>query len=215
MTADMVRQQAEPAVSQETTQPGWWQRLWRRLMPPVDAEVVLAQLNRQLSVLEEARAELEVGWVQGGWWTVSSRDGSPRLIDGYAAAGGIPAHVDGACLVGALVRAGGPDAGRAVDAVYDALWASRGQPDLPGPRPVPSPDVRVARVRTLTKWNDQAERTQADVLALVDQAISATIVDLMSAPRPPQLVDAARYFRSADGSVPATIGPWAGHPDVR
>jgi len=180
----MVRRRAEPAVSHEATPPGWWRRLRRRLMPPPDAELVLAQLDRQLAVLEEARAELEAGWVQGGWWAVSSADGSLRLVTGAAAAGGTPAHVDGACLVGALVRAGGPDAGRAVDAVYDALWASRGQPDLPGPRPVPSPDVRLARVRTLTRWNDQAHRTQAEVLGLVDQAISATVIDLMTAPRP-------------------------------
>lgn len=72
-------------------------------------------------------------------------------------------------------------------AVYDALWASRGQPGTPrtgGLPPVPPPDVRLARVRALTQWNDQAGRTQAEVVALVDQAISATIMDLMSAPQP-------------------------------
>ena len=167
--------------------------MWQRLMPPPIAELVLAQLNGQLAVLAEARAELEAGWVQGGWWTVSSSDGSPRLVTGYPAAGGRPGHVDGVCLVGALVRAGSrlPDArsdvGRAVDAVYDALWASRGQPgaSLPGElTPVPPPEVRLARVRTLTQWNDRAERTGAEVLAVVDRAISATIMDLMAAPRP-------------------------------
>jgi len=162
-------------------------------MPPPSAELVLAQLNRQLEVLEGARTELEVGWVQGGWWAVSSSDGSLRLVNGYATAGGNPDHVDGVCLVGALVRAGSrlPDAasdvGRAVDAVYDALWASRGQPDAPrtgGLPPVPPPEIRLARVRILTQWNDQAERTRADVLETVDCAISATIMSLMSAPRP-------------------------------
>ena len=159
----------------EASAPGWWQRIWRRLMPPPSAELILAQLNRQLAVLEGARAELENGWVQGGWWSASPDDGS-------AAPSG-PAHVDGVCLVGALLRAG-TDAGRAVDAVYDALWSSRGQPDPPGLAPVPSPAVRQARVRTLTQWNDQTGRTQAEVLAVVDQAISATIMALMSAPRP-------------------------------
>ena len=168
--------------------PGWWQRVWRRLMPPLSAELVLDQLNRQLTVLEGARAELEGGWVQGGWWSVTSADGNQRLVTGYAAAsGGSPAHVYGSCLVGALARAG-PDVGRAVDAVYDALWASRGQASQPRPGglpPVPSPEVRLARVRTLTQWNDQAGRTREEVLAMLDQAISATIMDLMSAPRPP------------------------------
>jgi hypothetical protein len=175
--------------------PGWWQRVWRRLMPPLSAELVLDQLNRQLAVLEGARAELEVGWVQGGWWSVTSADGNQRLVTGYAAAGGgSPDHVDGSCLVGALARVGSPsDVGRAVDAVYDTLWASRDQPGAPrdgGLPPVPAPEVRLARVRTLTQWNDQAGRTQEEVLTVVDRAISATIMDLVSAPRPPAPADA-------------------------
>jgi hypothetical protein len=175
--------------------PGWWQRVWRRLMPPPSAELVLDQLNRQLAILEGARSELEVGWVQGGWWSVTSADGNQRLVTGYAAAGGgSPDHVDGSCLVGALARAGSPsDAGRAVDAVYDALWASRDQPGAArdgGLPPVPAPGVRLARVRTLTRWNDQAGRTQEEVLTVVDRAISATIMDLMAAPRPPAPADA-------------------------
>jgi hypothetical protein len=36
----------------------------------------------------------------------------------------------------------------------------------------------------LTRWNDRAGRTQEEVLAVVDRAISATIMDLMAAPRP-------------------------------
>jgi hypothetical protein len=188
MKTDMVRHAgSEPAVSHEVTtepsEPGWWRRVWRRLMPPPSAELILAQLNGQLAVLEGARAELEAGWVQGGWWSVTSANGEPRLVTGDA--GGSPAHVDGACLVGALAR-GGPYAGRAVDAVYAALWASRGQPAPAGLPPVPAPEVRQARVRTLTQWNDQAERTHEEVLALVDRAISATIMDLMAAPRPAQ-----------------------------
>jgi len=183
-----------------------WRRVWQRLMPPADAELVVDQLNRQLAVLEGARAELEAGWVQGGWWATSSKDGSTRLATGYAAAGGHPDRVDGACLVGAIARAGQAvagsdvarsDIGRAIDAVYDALWASRGQPDarLPGRlAPVPAPDVRLARVRTLTQWNDRAGRSHAEVLAVLDRAISATIMDLMSVPAqagpagPPQSV---------------------------
>jgi hypothetical protein len=168
--------------------------MWRRAMPGPDAKLILAQLNGQLAVLEGARAELEAGWIQGSWWTVSSGDGTPRAVTGFAAAaGGSPGDGDGACLVGALVRAGSgrsdasSDIGRAVDAVYDALWASRGQPGVRlagGLPPVPPPDIRLARVRTLTQWNDRAGRTPADVLAVVDRAISATIMDMMSVPRP-------------------------------
>ncbi len=177
-------------------------------MPAPSAELVLGQLNRQLTVLEGARSELEAGWVQGGWWTVSSSDGSPRLVAGFATAGGSPDHVDGVCLVGALVRAGSqlpdarPDVGRAVDAVYEALWARRGQPGAPLPGglpPVPPSEVRLARVRTLTQWNDRAERTRAEVLAVVDRAISAAIMDLMS----------------ASPSVPAPADPVGAAPGTR
>ena len=170
--------------------PSWWRRIRRRLMPPPSAELILAQLSGQLAVLEGARAELEAGWVQGAWWSVTSADGDRQPVTGDA--GGSPAHIDGACLVGALAR-GGPYAGRAVDAVYDALWASRGQAAQYAPGglpPVPAPEIRLARVRMLTGWNDQAERTQEEVLAVVDQAISATIMDLMSAPRSPAPAEA-------------------------
>jgi hypothetical protein len=195
MTTDMVRRAGtELAVSREVTtepgQPGWWRRVRRRLMPPPSAELILAQLNGQLAVLEGARAELGTGWVQGAWWSVTSADDDRRPVTGGA--GGRPAHIDGACLVGALAR-GGPYAGQAVDAVYDALWASRGQAPQATPGrlpPVPAPEVRLARVRMLTRWNDQAGRTQEEVLAVVDRAISATIMDLMSAPRPPAPADA-------------------------
>jgi hypothetical protein len=193
----MVRP-AGPVTSREAGEaaraPAWWRRLRLRLMAPPDAELVLAQLNGQLAVLEGARAELEAGWVQGGWWAVTSADDSQRLVTGDS--GGSPVHVDGSCLVGALARAGSSsDVGRAVDAVYDALWASRGQPSPPrdgGLPPVPSPEVRLARVRTLTQWNDRAGRTREEVLAMVDRAISATIMDLMSAPRPPQSAQPAQ-----------------------
>jgi hypothetical protein len=186
------REAAAPAArdGDGARRPGWRRRVWQWLMPGPDAELAAARLNRQLAVLEGARAELEAGWVQGGWWTVSLGDGSPRLVTGYAAAGGHPDRVDGVCLVGALVRAGSQlsDAashvGRAVDAVHDALWVSWGHPGAPLPCAMPAPDVRRARVRTLTRWNDQPERTPAEVLAVVDRAISATIMDLMSVPRP-------------------------------
>ena len=162
------------------------------MLPPEAIPDQHDELNQQLAVLEGARAELEAGWVQGSWWAVTAGEG--------------PDHVDGVCLVGALVRAGtgtgtghstgsnngtgsnsesseNAATGRAVDAVYDALWASRGQP-APARQLVPSPQVRLARVRMLTQWNDRPERTKAEVTTVVDRAISATILALMATPPP-------------------------------
>jgi hypothetical protein len=208
---------ARPMVSREAApvgrdgdgarKPGWCRRMWQWLMPgpDADAELVLDRLNRQLAVLEGARAELKAGWVQGGWWTVGLSDGTPRVVTGYAAAGGHPDRVDGVCLVGALVRAGSrlPDAashvGRAVDAVHEALWVSWGHPGAPRPCGLSAPEVRRARVRTLTQWNDQPERPAAEVLAVVDRAISATIMDLMSVPRPARAEPASAALTSRTG----------------
>src|SRR5215471_21535298 len=53
---------AGPVTSREPGEvaraPAWWRRVWRRLMPPPSAELILDQLNGQLAVLEGARAEL-------------------------------------------------------------------------------------------------------------------------------------------------------------
>lgn len=214
----MPRAGARPMVSGEAAapagrgadgiaRPGRWRRVWQWLMPGPDADAELAadRLNRQLAVLEGARAELEAGWVQGGWWTVGLGEGTPRLVTGYAAAGGHPDRVDGVCLVGALVRAGAqlPDAashvGRAVDAVHQALWVSWGHPGAPRLCGLSAPEVRRARVRTLTQWNDQPERTAAEILAVVDRAISATIMGLMSVPRPARAEPAGPALTARSG----------------
>jgi len=44
-----------PEVGDVARAPAWWRRVWRRLMPPPSAELILAQLNGQLAVLEAAR----------------------------------------------------------------------------------------------------------------------------------------------------------------
>jgi len=76
---------------------------------------------------------------------------------------------------------------RAIDAVYDALWESRGQPAAhagPGLPPLPSPQVRLAQVQTLTRWNDAEGRTGDEVLAVLDRAISHTMLSLAAMPAP-------------------------------
>ncbi len=151
----------------------------------------LAHLERVLGVLEAARAQLAAGWVQGGWWSVPV-DGAETLRTGLAAATEpVPEEVSGVCLVGALIRAdaqtrpGAADsvAGAAIDGAYEAMWEVRGQATN-GPSLATAPQVRLARVQALTRWNDQPGRTQDEVLAVLDRAITATIMRLMSLPRP-------------------------------
>ena len=145
------------------------------------------RLERLLALLDAARDELTAGWVQDGWWSVPRADGRQALVSGLAAGVSGPEPVSAVCLVGALVRAAsaqGPDVevGLAITAVYDALWESRGQP--PGPWVVPSPQARLAQVQVLTRWNDATGRTGEEVLAVLDRAISRTMLSLAAIPAP-------------------------------
>ena len=54
----------------------------------------------------------------------------------------------------------------------------------PGPWPVPSPQVRLAQVQVLTRWNDAEGRTSEEVLAVLDRAISRTMLSLAAIPAP-------------------------------
>ncbi len=171
----------------------WWQRL-RRLLSPQQPphELQHAVLERMLDLLESARAELSAGWVQGGWWTTPAGGGRQALVRGLADGSSNPHAVGAVCLVGALIRAGsrqGKDAevGRAIDAVYDALWESRGQPAATpgrGPTMVSSPQVRLAKVQWLTRWNDAPGRTTEEVLDILDRALAGAVQNLAILPAP-------------------------------
>ena len=144
----------------------WWRRLPALVAPP-PLEVQHACLEQVRALLEAAHTELSAGWVQGGWW--SSDGGRHTVRNGLAAGASAGGPVSAACLVGALIRAGsGPggdsETGRAIDAVYDALWESQGQPGHDARTRSADgvfPPVRQARVQALTRWNDARGRTAA------------------------------------------------------
>lgn len=172
------------------------ERPWRRRLHALGArrqsllEIQHAVLERVLALLEAARADLSAGWAQDGWWATPAVGGQHILATGLAAGGSAPHNADAVCLVGALIQAGaaqGRDAevGRAIDAVYDALWESRGQPaTAAGLLSVSAPQVRLARTQALTRWNDAQGRTSDEVLAILDRAIARVIQTLAALPAP-------------------------------
>lgn len=179
---------------------------WRRLSSPQGlrqqaGELEHAALERVLALLEAARADLSAGWVQGSWWARPAADGRQILVTGLASGPSVPAAAQATCLVSALVRAGAAqggdsEVGRAIDAVYDALWESRNQPvGTPGQSSllrVSSPQVRQAKVQALTRWNDAQGRTAGDVLAMLDRAIARVIQNLAATPAPAMTAQPAR-----------------------
>ena len=184
-----------PADTQQRRVPAvntpWWRRLnvrgaSRQSLP----EIQHAVLERLLALLEAARADVSAGWVQEGWWATPAHSGQQILTTGLAAGASIPGNADAVCLVGALIRAGraqGGDSefGRAIDAVYDAVWESRGEPvTATGMLTVPAPHVRQARTQALTRWNDAQGRTSGEVIEVVDLAIARVIQTLAALPSP-------------------------------
>jgi hypothetical protein len=120
-----------------------------------------------------ARDLVRTGWLQGAWAAYPAEEGGTRLVvSSRDLAPGLDEPV-GLCLVGALVSAGGgPAAAREqpVQRALDLTWhALHGDPAAPV-RWCPSPPERAAHVRQLTRWNDAAGRTAADVVALLDSA---------------------------------------------
>ena len=151
----------------------------RRLVADPHAEEArrgrLQRLGEVCAVLDDARAIVERGWVQGRWVAQERHD--------------IPAR---ACVVGAVVQATRQrqpgatvfQAGLAIDVLWDAWQETRGVAG-PGVAGWAAPDeLRAARVRDLARWNDETGRTHTEVLNLFDLATSRAIMVAMAEPAP-------------------------------
>jgi len=133
----------------------------------------LAELHHLRAIVGEAAALVETGWVRDAWATYTDESGRRRVATTLTAHQADGRPVVAACLVGAVVHAGGgfgavrtQPVQRALDLVWHAL---RRSPDEPV-RWCPAPEVRGAHVRDLTAWNDDRGRTQAQAAALLRRA---------------------------------------------
>jgi hypothetical protein len=134
--------------------------------------VRLAELDSIRHVLGAVEERLTSGWTQGRWRSS-----------------------DGLCLVGAIrLVARGQLCARALDLV----WHAR-HDDLVDVGWVPPPEVRLARVRDLTHWNDAPERTLEDVLALLEAADRCATAEM-------------ERLRARHGLAVGARGPVPGHP---
>lgn len=144
----------------------------RRLRRQDALSARLAELNAIGSLLAGATAIVERGWVQRAWFTVSTPDG-PRALHGFDLRQASSRPVTGACLVGAVVHAGGgPGAARTqpVQRALDLTWHTlREDPHRPV-RWSPGPYARGMQVLDLTHWNDAPTRTRDEVVDLLAAA---------------------------------------------
>jgi hypothetical protein len=130
----------------------------------------LGELHRLGGLLADAVDVVERGWVQHAWFRYRDEVGRTRLATAYDLHLMAGRPVVGACLVGAVVEAGGgvPAAGsqivsRALDLTWHVLREDPGR----RVRWCPSPAERAVQVRDLTSWNDARDRRAGDVADLL------------------------------------------------
>jgi hypothetical protein len=136
----------------------------------------LAQLHATRTLLEQAIEIVLDGWVQGAWFAVEM-GGRTRAVTGPEIRLTTDHPVTGACLVGAVVQAGGGPAAvrsqrvqRSLDLVWHSLREDAGRPV----RWCPGPPVRAMHVLDLTFWNDAPERTRGEVVELLRSSVLTT-----------------------------------------
>jgi hypothetical protein len=138
----------------------------------------LAELHAIRGLLAQAQDVVGSGWVQGAWFAVDTGAGT-RTVTAYDVGLAVDRPVVGACLVGAVVQAGGgPAAVRSqlVQRTLDLAWHTlREDPSRPV-RWCPGPRMRSLQVLELTHWNDAPGRTREEVLGLLEAArVSADV----------------------------------------
>jgi len=130
----------------------------------------LAELADLQRLLTAAREVVEHGWVQHAWFSYVDERGRTRQASSAAAAEVVGRPLVGACLVGAVVyAAGGPHAVHAqpVQRALDLVWHALASEEDSAVLWCPAPDVRVGRVRDLTRWNDAPGRSSTEVAGLL------------------------------------------------
>jgi hypothetical protein len=159
---------------------GWRaRRRARRLLAEQDRiGAQLAELIQIRDLVAAARAVVAAGWVQDAWFVSHDAQGKPRAVDFMAARrmGRVP--VDRACLVGAILHAGGGVASadtQLVQRTFDLTWHTMHRGAADPVRWCPAPPVRAQQLRDLVRWNDRPCRTAADVEALLHSVEQAAM----------------------------------------
>lgn len=130
----------------------------------------LAELHHIRALVAGARSVVGSGWVQHGWFAYRDAQSEQRTVTAMTLKQLGDRPVTGACLVGAIVQAGGGLAAvrsqpvqRALDLTWHTLHGNEHEPV----HWCPAPPVRAAHVQDLTRWNDQPHRTSAEVVSLL------------------------------------------------
>jgi hypothetical protein len=150
-------------------------RLRRALRDQDRRSAKLAELHRIDALLAEATHLVEKGWMQHGWFAYVAPSGERRIVTGCTpriTRTVSPDQVVSACLVGAIVNAGGgPSQVRSqlVQRTIDLTWHASFRGAHEPVRWCPSPVERAGHVMDLVRWNDRPERTSHEVAAVLER----------------------------------------------
>ena len=136
----------------------------------------LAELDQIACILNDAADVVRAGWLQESWFAYQDDTGRIRPVNAYNAKQMMGHPVVAACLVGAIVQAGGglphvrtQPIQRALDLTWHTLFNT--SPELV--RRIPAPETRLHHVQDLTRWNDHPSRTAGQAEELLRRSATA------------------------------------------
>ncbi len=137
-------------------------RMARQLRLRDQTSARLAELDQIAGILNEAADLVHGGWLQHSWFAYRDETGEIRTVNAYNAKQMRGHPVVEACVVGAIVTAGGglsqlrtQVVQRTIDLTWNTLFKAPSELN----RRAPAPVIRMQHVQDLTRWNDYPGRT--------------------------------------------------------
>jgi hypothetical protein len=166
------------AVDVGVPRPSWMakRRLSRQLRFRDETSARLAELHHLAEILNQAADLIAGGWLQHSWFAYLDDTGQTQTVTAHNVHQMTGHPVVGACLVGAVLEAGGgmPNVRtQAVQRALDLTWHTLYEVPPQGNHWTPAPDVRRQQVRELTRWNDHPDRTAPEAEALLRRSAAA------------------------------------------
>jgi hypothetical protein len=159
-------------------QPSWRARRRQsrqlRLRDQISAR--LAELDQIACILNDAAELVRAGWLQDSWFAYRDDAGRIRPVNAYNAKQLTGHPVVAACLVGAIVQAGGglPHVRtQVVQRALDVTWHTLAKTPPALVRRTPAPETRLHHVQDLTRWNDHPGRTAGQAEELLRRSATA------------------------------------------
>ena len=180
MTAATTSSPEVPSLGLDDHRPTWRARrqLNRQLRLRDGTSARLAELDVLASILRDAAEMIRGGWLQHSWFAYRNDSGQTKTVTAYNVNELADHSVVGACLVGAIVEAGGGLSNvrtQPVQRALDLTWYTLFETVPRANHRTPAPAVRTERVRDLTRWNDNPHRTARQAETLLRRSAAAAV----------------------------------------